>query len=411
MSYLVTPNPKYDFLGQSYADSYPNLHKYPATMLPQIGIEILKELKLTKGLLLDPYCGSGSSFIAGIEVGFRHMVGYDLNPLAIAISRAKYTPLNKQIIQQWRNVLYDQFYGVNQAPTVSHDVLQVLDNYDYWFSKETLAKLSALFAVLQTIDDKAVQNLFFVPFSETLRECSYTRDNEFKLYRMPVDKLTNFKPNVFQNYLQKLEQVLHLYKTHYLPKLDGIQVELHNQAMPKHNGCYDVVLTSPPYGDSQTTVAYGQFSLFGNEFLQAQNARQLDRQLMGGKSQKQLYSSGVMAQPIQHIYQENPKRAYEVSAFYHDLATSIATVAQHVKRGGKVIYVVGNRTVKKITLPTDQFIAEQFEVYGFKHVVTYQRALSNKVMPARNSPSNQVGEVVNTMLKEYIVVCEKLSLI
>lgn len=28
-------NPKYDFLGQSYASMYPNLHKYPATMLPQ----------------------------------------------------------------------------------------------------------------------------------------------------------------------------------------------------------------------------------------------------------------------------------------------------------------------------------------------------------------------------------------
>ncbi|WP_265341665.1 hypothetical protein [Helicobacter heilmannii] len=28
-------HPKYDFLGQSYASFTPNLHKYPATMLPQ----------------------------------------------------------------------------------------------------------------------------------------------------------------------------------------------------------------------------------------------------------------------------------------------------------------------------------------------------------------------------------------
>ncbi|MDE7217868.1 MAG: hypothetical protein K2N20_07250, partial [Helicobacter sp.] len=34
---------KYDFLGQSYASLYPNLHKYPATMLPQIGLELLKD--------------------------------------------------------------------------------------------------------------------------------------------------------------------------------------------------------------------------------------------------------------------------------------------------------------------------------------------------------------------------------
>lgn len=76
-------NPKYDFLGQSYASMYPNLHKYPATMLPQIGYELLKEFHANKTTLLYPYCGSGSSFISGLEYGIKHFVGFDLNPLAI----------------------------------------------------------------------------------------------------------------------------------------------------------------------------------------------------------------------------------------------------------------------------------------------------------------------------------------
>ncbi|MDR1662887.1 MAG: hypothetical protein LBR59_00530 [Endomicrobium sp.] len=54
--YKVVRNAKYDYTGQSYSSSYPNLHKYPATMLPQIGIDILKELNISKGRLLDPYC-------------------------------------------------------------------------------------------------------------------------------------------------------------------------------------------------------------------------------------------------------------------------------------------------------------------------------------------------------------------
>jgi hypothetical protein len=68
---------------------------------------------------------------------------------------------------------------------------------------------------------------------------------------------------------------------------------------------------------------------------------------------------------------------------------------------------VGNRTVKNVLLPTDQFIAEKFEENGFKHIITYERALSNKSMPSRNSPTNETGKTVNTMLCEYIVVCEK----
>lgn len=48
--YLAVYNPKYDFLGQSYASMYHNLHKYPATMLPQIRLELFKEFKIKKAI-------------------------------------------------------------------------------------------------------------------------------------------------------------------------------------------------------------------------------------------------------------------------------------------------------------------------------------------------------------------------
>lgn len=41
---------KYDFLGQSYDSMYPNLHKYLASMLPQIGYELLKEFNAKKAV-------------------------------------------------------------------------------------------------------------------------------------------------------------------------------------------------------------------------------------------------------------------------------------------------------------------------------------------------------------------------
>jgi len=63
--------------------------------------------------------------------------------------------------------------------------------------------------------------------------------------------------------------------------------------------------------------------------------------------------------------------------------------------------------VKNTELPTDQFIAEEFEAHNFKHLITYKRLLSNKAMPSRNSPTNVAGKTENTMLFEFIVVCEK----
>ena len=42
------------------------------------------------------------------------------------------------------------------------------------------------------------------------------------------------------------------------------------------------------------------------------------------------------------------------------------------------------------------------------YVLTYERSISSKVMPAQNSPTNIVGKKVNTMHEEYIIVCQKV---
>src|SRR5215469_4565292 len=109
--YQVVRNEKYDFIGQSYTSVYPNLHKYPATMLPQIGIEIFKELNIKSGKLLDPYCGSGSSFASGLECGLTEMYGFDINPLAVLISKVKFTKVSiNELIEakrELRNNVYE----------------------------------------------------------------------------------------------------------------------------------------------------------------------------------------------------------------------------------------------------------------------------------------------------------------
>ncbi|MDR2577353.1 MAG: hypothetical protein LBC70_00885 [Chitinispirillales bacterium] len=130
---------------------------------------------------------------------------------------------------------------------------------------------------------------------------------------------------------------------------------------------------------------------------------------MGGGRVSEIMKDNCVKESIKMIENEDKKRALEVSSFYYDLQKSINNVAKCINKDGTVIYIVGNRTVKNIPLPTDQFIAEIFEKNGFKHLVTYKRALSNKAMPSRNSPTNIAGKTVNTMLYEYIVVCKNVD--
>lgn len=281
-------------------------------------------------------------------------------------------------------------------------------NIDFWFSKNVTEKLSILKFSIDKINNKQIRNFFLVPFSETVRECSYTRNNEFKLFRMKNEDILSFNPDVISIFLKKLGETISSYENYYLPNLkDDIKIDIQYSKFEPIKDSFDVVLTSPPYGDSKTTVAYGQFSSLSNEWMGIDYARKIDGMLMGGTKYKTKIENGVISEPICQIAKVDEKRSREVTSFYIDLEKSIKQVADSIKKGGKTIYVVGNRTVKNIRLPTDQFIAEKFEENGFSHLVTYERALSNKTMPTKNSPTNKIGNTVGTMLMEYIVVCEK----
>lgn len=409
MKYKVERNTKYDFAGQSYASKYPNLHRYPATMLPQIGIEILKELNVNSGKMLDPYCGSGSSFASGLEVGIDEMFGFDINPLAVLISKAKFTKIDineaRSESQRLRTNIYEFLKDEDNLSILSPPKIK---NIDYWFSKEIIQNLSILKHFIYQINDKNIRRFFSIPFADTVRTCSYTRNSEFKLYRIKPELIADFNPDVFGVFFNKLKTALDIYQVVYYPKLkNGVKISVEYKKFEPQENYFDIVLTSPPYGDSKTTVAYGQFSNFGNEWLDIDYARKIDGLLMGGKTEKKIYRNSLITDYLLEIYKASEKRAYEVSSFYSDLEFSINKVAKSVKKGGYIAYIVGNRLVKDVQLPTDQFIAERFESKGFKHLITYERLLGNKSMPSKNSPSNKTGIKKSTMTMEYIVLCEK----
>jgi len=174
-------------------------------------------------------------------------------------------------------------------------------------------------------------------------------------------------------------------------------------------GSADIVVTSPPYGDSHTTVAYGQYSRLSAAWLGLAGSDKIDSKLMGSKVYRESthLPKSQLEQSLQSIREVDAKRAKEVLAFYVDLYASIRNVAEVVTPRGHACYVVGNRKVKGIVLPTESIVQTYFETHGFDHVNTFRRSIPNKRMPAKNSPTNASGVVDNTMVNEYIVVMRR----
>ena len=110
---------------------------------------------------------------------------------------------------------------------------------------------------------------------------------------------------------------------------------------------------------------------------------------------------------IENIKRSDEKRAKDVYNFYADLYMAIENISKKVKLGKYAVIVVGNRRVKGVELPTDKICASFFSQFGFVHIITLAREISNKRMPSENSPSNAKGDKSKTMKYEYIVILQR----
>jgi DNA modification methylase len=391
-------------------------HDYPARMIPQVAGKLLDAYAPGAELLFDPYCGSGTSLVEGMVRGIG-VIGTDLNPLARLISKAKTaTPdvgkLKKRVAELDAFIL---------SPRNSNAPAQIegISRLDFWFKPQVVEKLSILKSFIDELPDEATRLFFQVAFSETVREGSNTRNEEFKLYRYEARRLEHFDPDIFGIVSAKLRRNLaglqqFVTRLQRLPRIPQAKLYAFNTAadIPPDEitpASVDLIVTSPPYGDSHTTVAYGQYSRLSAAWLGLPSPAQVDRTLMGGSVLKATprFSSPDLEQAIEAIRLKDEKRSREVAAFYSDLQTSISYVSNLIKPGGHACYVVGNRKVKGIVLPTDVAIRDFFATQGFSHADTFYRRIPNKRMPLRNSPTNATGKVEDTMTTESIVVMRR----
>lgn len=464
------PLDQWDFRNSDVRFGTHGIHNYPAIMVYPISrklISIFKKFQPIK-TLFDPYMGSGTSLVEGVLADLDKVYGTDLNPLARFISRVKTKGIETLKLSEQINNLY---YNLDYNFTELRDLIDGFDNYvrvekgldvtdrkgwgdnavnitleylkdknidldlpeisnlGYWFLPKVVLELQIIKNCIKLIEDKDCRNFFWLCFSETVRLSSNRRNGEFKMYRMTKEKVESFNPNVlqeFMNIVQKNEQKMAEFFDEFDKKTVDTEVHIYNNnAMTLEdipNEEMDIVITSPPYGDSRTTVAYGQFSRTALEWLDMhetdeteeeldeKDIRRIDRDLLGGKAEKEVefnLPSPTLKEDYFLIKEKDEKRANEVYAFYHDLYKSIKAITSKMKKNGYQCWVVGNRTVKEVQLPTHQILREFLEEVGNEFVTVLGRNISNKVMPSRNSPSNETGKTVATMTNEHIVIVRK----
>lgn len=436
LSKKINDNNQYlDFLNTNTKELTHRYHIYPAMMIPQLAkefIELTQQVKPEIKKLYDPFMGSGTSLVEGLAHGLE-VYGTDINPLSQMMSKAKTTPIEPSKLSR---AISDLEYSIREMTILYHEGnykisnLPDFDRIDFWFKEEVIISLQLIKNCINEFIEDDLKTFFMAAFSETVRHVSNTRNNEFKLYRMAPEKLEIWNPNVTEEFLKRVYRNelgnMDFYRQlenvgNYSPKT--IINKQSNIKLPEEfkDEMFDIVVTSPPYGDSKTTVAYGQFSRLSAQWLDLKiddetKINQLDNVMLGGKTDKNIIvndvleylNSPTLKSVFNLISHKDEKRALEVLQFYVDLDKSIKETTRVMKPESYQFWVVANRTVKMISIPTDIIISELFKKYNVHHLYSFYRKIPNKRMPSKNSPTNKIGNHSVTMTSEIILMLKKL---
>jgi len=406
----------------------PNLHgllRYPAMMVPRMQGDIIDAIltsKVGECRILDPFVGSGTVMTEALvrNVGF---IGIDINPLAALVCQAKAAVDNGADVEGAAQTLLESL-RLDVSETIDAD----FPGRTKWFDDSSAVKFSSLRRAINCINDPGSRKVMCTVFAETVRQCSNSRTSTYKLHirklddRVPAHKvIETFEANLRQALIQ-VRDYKSLLGTRTLPRptVKIICEDARRAQFDWPSSEHQILVTSPPYGDNQTTIPYGQFSYLAMRWIPESdlpgdvvvklmtNTNSLDSASLGGTVKgAEEKEEGIRAKSphfdkfIREAEQLGQRHAVrKVTSFISDFSEALENLRTSSSPSAHWVLTTGNRTVAGIIVPFDAICKELVAKLGGKSIASLYRQLPNKRMPTRNSQGAMIT-TETTMIMEF----------
>jgi len=377
---------------------------YPAPMIAPMQVDVLRSI--IKGdehiTIMDPFNGSGVALYEAIS-NFDNIdiIGYDINPFANLITKVKLQGIDNNIdedIEKLENI-------IRRKDTIVCE--HYFNNINKWFRKDIIISLSIIKNAISQIENRKNRLYFWVIFSNVIRKYSNTRTSTYKLHIKEDIKISSLVNNSIKFFIAKIKKSYKYYQNNYenyfLKKCDSLK-----EMATMDDFSVDVIITSPPYGDNQTTVPYGQFSslpLFWIDSTDLEldgweldNYSIIDSNSMGGK--KRTVSNerlDFIDKFTKKIGKPKMKKVYNFLDDYIDFMEQISRLTNKY-----IILTLGNRTVDGVNIDLTEFSIEYLSYKNFALVTKLNREIPKKRIPKKTSRVN--NKSVKSMSTEFMVI-------
>ena len=399
---------------------------YPAMMVPSVQEPIIKSLSETfegEISLIDPFMGASNTLVTGMKYGL-NVFGQDINPLSVLLSKVKTTYYAEEELKTSQEAILSRLESDS-----SRRKEKKFHNIDKWFKEDVQIELSKLYRAINHESNLKIRRFFWITLAEVIRLTSNDRTSTFKMHVRTKEEIEsrNLSPiNYFSSIMKRSIEDIIDYCTILKEKeliIEGsyakkTEVKWGNSLNELNtNQTFDLLVTSPPYGDNQTTVTYGQFSYLplqwipiediqeDIEFDYLKTIQQIDTSSLGGKmiekfSERKdiLFEKSVTLKQLFDDYNNDERvKAKKVINFIHDLDKTIDNLLTKMKNEAYMVWTVGNRNVNKKVVQNDDILIDLLASKNVELITDLERDILSKRMPGRNNFSD-------TMNKEKILI-------
>ena len=397
------------------------IHPYPAMIADHLAVNLASKYVSRSSRVLDPFCGTGRTLLAAAEQG-AYCVGIDVNPLASMIVNAKASNVK---LTRINNLLHSVGkIATKKNATVVFDFES--NRIVSWFSSKIKKELSSLIIWINNEDlNRSEMVLVSSVLSATVRDVSYCRKDQWKLHRMNEKDRDNFYKSPILTFKNRLQNVYD--ELCNAPQLKGNCYSILGDAknlshvLRMHNEIekFDLVITSPPYGDSKTTVQYGAMSGLSlgvlrhlkNISIPVTEGYHIDKACLGADSSRS-DSKRLIIKKYWQGGTENPAY-YRVNSFLSDLGNCCMEINSVVKRRCRVVFVVARRSTGGWRVYLDNFLIDTMRRNNFSLEQYTKRNIDNKLTPflisrlGKKTSKSSKKDHIKTMRSEYILVFKR----
>ena len=372
------------------------IHKYPAKLIPHIPNYLINKYTQEKDMILDPFCGSGTTLLESILCN-RHAFGIELNPIGRLISQVKTTPLN---IVELKDVSHDCYELIKDC---TNPIIPEFENRDLWFTKKTqkeLAKIKSSIDALCTTDD--IRNFFLVCFSSIIFKVSNAepRDIMPKLSKNPIQH------NVLNEFLRQLD-----FNIARITELENVKTKsrlIGENAKKINLNCrVNMIITSPPYLSAMQYFRTTKLEYYWLRNGEVKQYRELARQSIHGELSSGVYKKlqfiniPEIDNFILKIYKKSPQYGLKVSMYFSEMNKILQKLFGVLHNDGYLAMIIGNSKILEQRAPLNSFIVKMGEQIGFEFQLELLDAIKFHRLGIKRS--NKTNRIYN----EHVILLKK----